>query len=219
MPLELTIDPQMANLKQRILEDTAKHLKDVLYAMKTSVKDRVGVLIEDAINESPEKRELEDGILRAELGVEDGKGMVKKIIEKLKENVDPLVIEPKLVGEGIEGGMLVQVLREDFQELLDLPDATYESYSTRKHSPITVPWLEWLLTGGDGPIVQGYFYFTKIQPRYSRTEKGFMAKGSNRNWALSQYSGTGSDNWLTRAFKDLPEKIGNILLEEFKKRF
>ena len=102
------------------------------------------------------------------------------------------------------GGLKVFMFKKDFRDLFDLPEAKVVT-----ENGDTLPWLEWLLLGGNMTLISGY------DVRYgnyggrtnrdgmviSRSGIAIMVPGETLNWDLGPLGGTQNNNWLTRAIE------------------
>lgn len=80
-----------------------------------------------------------------------------------------------------------------------------------------LPWLKWLLVEGTKPIVKNYA--VKFGPnKSSRTGMAVMVNSSS-NWSVpSEFAGTISSNWISRAIDDISDLfISSIIENEIRK--
>ncbi len=201
----ITIDRQsIESLKKSILEETGKELKKKFYILRRTLLPRIEDLIKEAILTSPETESIISGTLRLQLGLENAPQVVEEIIEAVKRGIEIKTSEKN-------DEVTINILRSDYSDLLNLSAASYISES----SGIEIPWLDWLLTQGSGPLVTGRFFLRGDFP-HSRTGGAIMgiAKKNWRAWNIPvAFSGTAEDNWLTRALEGIEDKIAQILLE------
>ena len=73
-------------------------------------------------------------------------------------------------------------------------------------------WLDWLLTQGDSVVIAGYSY---LPDRDGRSGVGEMVAGGSFR-VPPEFSGTISDNFITRAFSEREYEVTKILKEELK---
>jgi len=79
----------------------------------------------------------------------------------------------------------------------------------------SLPWLEWLLTKGGQIIVRNFEVKYGANPRSRSGDAVMVSSGSN--WRVpSQFTGTSSNNWITRALSTIENKILKLLESELK---
>lgn len=203
------------DLETAIARELAAVLNRVIYggylvAVRTFVHDYV----RQAINNSPEAQDIINGKLHGELGLVNPAEAVTEVINGILKHIQ---VEPRRVvatGSSLAGGVLVQVLRTDLNDVLTIPLATFESTSVKRGTVTTVPWLDWLLRGGN--LVLADYFFLPGDRSHSRTRLGIMVP-SKIGWGPSM-SGTQDDNWLTRALVGCGPAIGNFMVAELVRR-
>lgn len=169
-----------------------------------SMKPQMSTLIETSIKASDEYASLNQGILRAELGIQDP-SVVDVIIDRWASN-----IEIKFRTRGEIGVIEIGMIQSNYSDVLTLPEASY-AYSTRKSNGI-IEWLRWLLLEGNKPIVFDYDFRSSGR---GRTGLGFMAIVPGSNWSVpSQFAGTSTDNFVTRALQNIDKQIVPIIEKE-----
>ena len=118
---------------------------------------------------------------------------------------------PSINSSQIKASFSVSIIRADFSDVLS-NDAALVIDSLRGYS---LPWLEWLLLEGNKTIVKNQEVILRPS-RFSRTGMALMQE-SNKSWKVpSQYAGTISNNWITRAIDDNEGVINNFLTKAFE---
>lgn len=213
--LELTLEG--TGLIDDILNSVVVELNRVFSIMKPALEQKTAELLRQRFIASQEYASLESNekrSLHGELGITSPQEKLQAIIDEICKNVKVEIQQAIKTGQEINGGMSIKFLVQDFSDVLALKEALQD---TGKGD---LPWLEWLLTKGDTPIIEHRFYLPGNFPtRVSRTGLGVMAKGNQKSWSLTQYSGTVEDNWLTRCFKDTETEIANLTLALFQENF
>ena len=70
-----------------------------------------------------------------------------------------------------------------------------------------MPWLDWLITEGDKPIVKGYKYVNDV---IGRSGQGIMKQQNGESWRVPpEFAGDINDNFITRAL-DEPAFISRL---------
>ena len=78
-------------------------------------------------------------------------------------------------------------------------------------SGYSLPWLKWLLLDGSAILVPNHSVVFGPNPK-SRTGNAIMRLDKNRGWSVpSQYQGTESNNWITRALDNAAPEIEKLI--------
>jgi arsenate reductase-like glutaredoxin family protein len=212
----------------RATDSIDQTVKDVLSSLRThidvamrqaapAIRKRIQDTCTMMIKQTEEYSSLLSGELLAELGIPDVNRRLEEILKTIRNDVEVIARPVTVKGNTLDGGMSIGIIRSDFSSILGLPASEY--ISNQKYR---IPWLEWLIAGGDQILVLDYAvtYAINAEQRIrSRTGLALMVPGSG--WRVDpRYSGTIGDNFITRAFdgnaiKDYVEKI---VREELQQR-
>jgi hypothetical protein len=152
---------------------------------------------------------LISGRLRGELGVVDAEGELRRIYEAIAATVQVNVGRARRRGNGMFLKLRLTAIPFDLETLLS--DAG--SYKTDKGT--VIPWFKWLTTLGDRVIVRDYLL--EINPPRSRTGTHIMVQ-RGRGWRVPpEFSGTKSNNFVTRATDNILVPLGREI-EKIVKR-
>lgn len=146
------------------------------------------------------------GSLAAQFGIVPGKegDAIHKIISVLSDSINVIV---KPVDDALNGGVEFEFDSEIFTRLTGTSEGTVV---TEKGTDLD--WLNWLLTKGDTIIITGYHYVPSTD---GRSGGGTMSIGSI--WRVPpEFSGTESNNFITRAFENREVEIERLLQEILK---
>lgn len=187
---------------QILIPEIDKYLKKALQKIRKSLPN----LIVKLIKNTPEYNSLINGQLKYEFGIPNVENAISNIIDIWSNNI---VIEyngPVATNNTLKASFSVSLIRSDYGDVLSSNDAlvidTLRGYQ--------LPWLEWLLLEGNRIIISKYE--VKLGPsKVSRTGNAIM-KSSTKSWKVpSQFSGTSSDNWITRAIENGEDEINDLL--------
>jgi hypothetical protein len=104
----------------------------------------------------------------------------------------------------------MSLIRSDFADVLS-SDFSIVVDAARGYN---LQWLEWLLLDGNKVIVPKHEVIFR-NSRFSRTGAALM-KESTQSWRVpSQFSGTITDNWITRAIDSAQTKISDTIEKAF----
>ena len=126
-----------------------------------------------------------------------------KAIEEIMEAVgNSLVIKIDKLDKRLKGAIEFYFQPIDFSNLL-----TLNSGHTKTLKGLDLHWMDWLLLQGDTVIVVGYSYVP--------SDKGISGSGTMEVGGSfrvpPQFSGTSSNNFITRAFENKEKEIQSIL--------
>lgn len=204
----LNSDKQIAN---KILESLLPEIDDYLKKALQNIRTSLPSLVREIIYNTPEYDSLVGGQLQYEFGIPDSSNPIETIIEIWSNNIDITYNKPFISGNSIKGFFSVSLIRSDFNDVLS-NDAGFIIDNLRGYQ---LPWLEWLLLEGNKIIVpkqQVVFGPSK----FSRTGYALM-RPSNKSWRVpSQFAGTITDNWITRAIDNADSQINELLDKAFE---
>ena len=199
-----TID---AKIKKSISKEIdiylSKSVKKVILPIKKIVKK--------SILNQPEVSSLENGQLAAEFGLRDGKNRIENIIDIWLNGIKVSTKKSNLKSGKISAGFSISMIRRDFRDVLSSGFG-----SIRTKSGQELPWLEWLLRFGDIVIIRDYDVDFQLNTN-SRSGKAVMIQGKGKKWRVPpQFSGTESNNFVTRALDDAENDIINAFKSELR---
>ena len=198
-----------SHFEKVILKAVADKFNKIIYKLSEFILDDTRLIVRDAITSSPEYSAILGQTslsldLQAHFGLIAPSAIVNDIIYNIIDAIEVDVKKFKISTISSSGGLSLRILRGDFSEVLSSKGASYYS----KH--YLIDWLRWLLFEGTNDVVVGYDISFGNFPQ-SRSKKAVMIKTSSSWNVPSQFSGTQSDNWLTRAISKVEDKIaGNI---------
>lgn len=200
MPLRL----DTAEFSRGVLAELARQLDSSLRRAAILVKATLPAFVEQALTVSPEYQSLLGGRLQAELGVPRPEVVVRSIVQAVASAAEVVAVPVAVRGDSLSGGLRVSLLRVGLSEVLGAADGSLVSAAG-----FTVPWLEWLLTGGDEVLVFDY-QFVPGDFVGSRTGLGVMHRGGG--WRVPpEFAGVVTDNWLTRALNAAAPALQSLL--------
>ena len=206
MSLTIKLLGSDASIEKEIMRALAAHVNANLIKNRDRILSDLKRLIPVWMNAQPEIQSLLDdgstGSLEAQFGIpaDQAPTVVSAIIQGIVDSVKIEIIKAAS-NKKFFGGIRFGIQPTDFVNLLSLSAA---KIITEKGT--TLEWLKWLLTAGDSMIVIGYDYFPG---NGGRSGGGTMAGGGA--WRVPpQYSGTASNNFITRALNGREKDIAAI---------
>lgn len=198
----------LAKLEKEIEKEAIAELGKVMRSAIPAIRSRVVNIVSHALRVAPEWTSLVSGELRSHLGITDAGPVLESILRAITDNV---TITQKSALD-----LTVEVLRNGYTEILQVPGISYQSKGG------AVPWLDWLLFKGDNVILAGVsINLNRRTRKASRTGSAIMVQRTKTsgNWRMpAEFSGTSSDNWITRALRDVEPLIADIVAEEIIRR-
>lgn len=192
------------SILQALLPEVSDYLKDAINYLQRALP----AVIRSAIINTPEYESILNGSLKYEFGIPDSSAKLSGLLELWSRNVQINYNAPKISNGAIRGSFSANMIRVDFSDVL-YSDYAIVYDSLRGYS---LPWLEWLLLEGNKTIIKNQNVVLGPS-RSSRTGFALM-KDSPSSWKVpSEYSGTISDNWITRALDNAEDSI-NATIEK-----
>lgn len=209
--VSLKVEGSTNSLANDMLKHIVSDIEKYFSAAFDTLRQDLSGLIVDAIRNTEEYRSLLDGQLKAEFGLPDSESRVENII-KFLENTH-FEYSSILVSNGqLKGKFSLNLIKSDFSDILTLPDAIF-----RTEKGTNLEWLRWLLLEGDTTIIKDYEVALGPYPN-SRTGMAVMQNSISGKWSVPpQFSGTITNNWLTRAIDSVSGDIENLINSSLKR--
>ncbi|NBT09167.1 MAG: hypothetical protein EBS98_10260 [Chitinophagia bacterium] len=199
----LDTDKQInTNILQALIPEIDDYLKKNLSKLRQSLPN----LIRSILMNTPEYNSLMGGQLQFEFGIPDPSSAISSIINIWSNNIKIEYNGPKISSSRVRASFSVSLIRSDYADVLSSDDALVID-NLRGYN---LPWLEWLLLEGNKIIVR------KQQVEFgpniaSRTGNAIM-RPSNKSWRVpSEFAGTITNNWITRAIDNSESQIYDLL--------
>lgn len=210
--LSIETDVDNAQIQRVLVEGLMEILSAAVTQSVPVIRERAQLVIREAIQKSDEYDSILNGKLWHELGIVNPGRCLSAIIARIEESVEVAVLPFRHNGRELtSGGLRLQAVQANFEDILGLPEATFQSVSKRNGTVYDIDWLQWLLTGGGSVIIDDFHFVGRT--RGSRTGYGVMAKSGT--WAVPpEFAGTIQDNWLTRAMLTVIPVLTDIIFEE-----
>lgn len=190
------------NILRAMLPQISDYMKDVIQYLKSNLP----TVIRNAIINSPEYDSILNGSLQYEFGIPDPASKLSGLLETWGKNIQVNYSPPKISNGIIRSSFSVNMIRVDFSDVL------YSDYAIVQDTlrGYSLPWLEWLLLEGNKTIIKNQNVV--IGPnRSSRTGFALMRESSSSWKVPSEYAGTISDNWITRAIDNAESSINAVI--------
>lgn len=209
------------NINLKIIETDQQINKEILNALLpevtnfmnngvNTIKRELPAILQNAIVNTPEYSSILNGKLKYEFGIPDSNVKLNNLVDLWIENIKYPYMKPRIIGNKIKSSFEVNAVRVDFAEVLYSNDALVID-NIRGYN---LPWLEWLLLEGNKTIISKQEVV--IGPnKFSRTGNALM-RDSNKSWKVpSEFSGTVTNNWITRAVDGVEGNIQSLLDRAF----
>lgn len=213
MQFKIKILEKNTEIEQRILQALLPEVNSVLQKYVKTIGPKIKDAVSIAIKNSPEYNSIVGGTLKYELGIPDGDTRINNILNiwlaNMSVNFKPVILK----GSQLQGGIKISLIKADLSDVLGSSDA----FLTDDRTGSMVDWLNWLSLAGDRTIIKDYNFILGSNTR-SRTGGGIMryAPGSGKWKIPSEFSGTITNNWITRAIDVASDSIDSILSSTLK---
>jgi len=204
----IELDPSFsAKFQKELSREITLKLSSVLPAALAKIKIMLGNVVRERISMSPEYQAISGGRFRGELGLPDGSKKINDIMNIWAEGISVTYLKSTGIGFGT---INIGILESSWEDVLSSSQAEL-TYTSRKGTK-TLEWLRWMLKEGSRAIVSGYEFMP--QSRSSRTGLGIMVKRRG-SWKIpTQFAGTDSDNFATRALHGIEKDIDIVVRRE-----
>jgi hypothetical protein len=206
-------------IEQRILRLFRDHVNRAFKQSVPAVKKRLQAACDGIIADAPEYQSLINGELMAELGLANPQEKLNAVVGRVKQSIEVAAVPVQIRGSSLIGGMSGYMVREDFEDVLALAEASYVSQPSGER----IEWLDWLLKGGDQILVFSHqitYDLSSDQKARSRSGEALMIPGG-AGWRVpAEFSGNQQSNFLTRAFDgaEVERLITDIVVSEVESR-
>lgn len=202
--------PNNSAMAELMIRAVADRMSDAFVSAGPAIKNRVGIAAVEAIKICPEYISLINGELRGELGVVDASQILNTVCRNIADGILVTSQGVRVVGQRLRGGLTVEILKGDYSEVLSANGSFISEHG------YLIDWLRWLTLEGDRIIIADYGYYSN-NPAKSRTGLGIMKRPGK--WRVPpEFSGTDSDNFITRAIASIAPQVEKIIDYEIKKR-
>lgn len=207
MKLSLSIVETNSVIEKAILNALLPEASAFMNKASNYIQNNLYVIIKESIVSQPEYDSLVNGQLRLELGVPDAALRIEDLINVWINNAVVEYKVPKISNNRIKSSLTIKMIKANFSDVLSLNLANVE----RSIVGASVPWLQWLLLDGTAIVVDNYEVYIGPHNR-SRTGYAIMKASEDAGWSVpSEYAGTISDNWITRAIEASKSNIQKLL--------
>ena len=192
-------------IQKKINKALSKQATMVMNSAAKDVYNNLRPIVRTAIASSPAISSLRGGRLMADFGLT--KDPTPLIIEAVADSIQ---VKPKKVtfsGSRAVTGMEIYIQPTSFANLFSLPVAEQVIKDGR------LPWLKWLLTLGDTPIIADFGI--EYGP-FGRTGKARMTRKNAPFQVNPQFSGTASNNFISKALKAYSGQIKQVIIRTLK---
>lgn len=177
----------------------AKEINLVIKNLLPTLKQKIIPVIRLALASSPEITSLQNGVLRAEFGLDSD-----PTAQLIEEILSTLEFRPLYAQKNRGGGIEILMQPSDYSNILG------KSFAQQAIDGGSLPWLSWLLTLGDSIIITGFgVEFGSFKT--SRTGDARMSSKMAPYKVNSAFSGTLNDNFITRAINRVYPQIQSII--------
>lgn len=212
MAINISVKADMSGFDGFLIGEIKKRIAPKLPIIATASLLEARKQIRYSLELTKEYYSLTQGQLQRDFGLTDPKPIMDNIIEAIQKSVRVSIIPPSTQSFG---GIYIGMFKDDFSDALSAYETKYESLNAKGEVHL-VEWLKWLLFSGDSVIIGDYGIFSHARDNKarSRTNSGTIMLTLRRNVVpfrvTPNFSGTSTNNWLTRA-----AEIASIPMQAF----
>ncbi len=212
MKFSLKVTESEKDISKLILDHLTNQINKIIDKALPTIIQNIQTLVKESLISEPEYASLKAGTLRAEFGISNTEN-VDLVIDAMVSTINITRNPIKSNNNGLTGGFKLTMIKSDDINGLIYTDIGSVNDSEKGYS---LPWLEWLLLQGNKTIIKNYSVSYTSNPR-SRSGLALMIE-SNSNWRVpSNFSGTQSNNWTTRAISKINDKIIEVIQNNIEK--
>jgi hypothetical protein len=214
MDLAVTLPNFEREFETQAFQEIRKIINDRAPIIVGNLETELGFLLDDLIKDSPEYQSLaSNGQLRGELGL-PSIDLIDDIIDVWIDGIDVAYLPDRELGE-----IAIVMIDSDYSDVLASPSATFSYFSRNPefNRVIQIDWLRWLLLEGRNLVISKYRFIPRSR---GRTGLGIMIKSSSSGYKVpKEFSGTATNNFVTRSLKGIRGKINNLIEIQIDRAF
>jgi len=199
---KIKIVDSVQKIENNILRAFETDFKQSLRAAVPRIQSNVVELVKDKLRVCPEIISIRSGVLKFDFGI--GDDVTEPLIAAIADSVYVYFRNIRINKKATNAILSIYIQRSDFVNIIQ---NAYGVTITEKGE--NIPWLEWLLLGGDAVLLVGYRVSYGLYDE-SRSGGAIMVPGGFYK-IPSEYSGTPADNFITRALENSQEEIYDIV--------
>lgn len=189
MPSKFVILETLPEIQKEVMKAFTKDLNIYFNAKLPQAHASIRATVYDLILNNPTADSLRGGVLKTDFGLnfDPTDAVAKAVASSVEMDYTPLT--PKL-----KGGYNIRIQPLDYINILTIPESVVVS-----EKGVQLPWLEWLTEYGDSIISLNFGVF--YNAGMGRSQGGIMVPSMGPFMVDPAYSGTATDNWITRAIE------------------
>jgi hypothetical protein len=203
--ISLKILESNSQIKDKIYEAILQELNKRVFKNKKNVTTRLQNAVKRWIEAQPEIASLRANSSAGSLGAQFGLTSATSdvVADRITSAVaGSMIVKIQPIKKTLKGTLEINFQRDDFINLLSL-----QSGHVLTEKGTDLHWLDWLLIKGDTTIITGYTY---SPGPLGRSGGGEMNIGGL--WRVPpEFSGTITNNFITRSFKGTEKETAEIL--------
>lgn len=198
----------MKNLTVFVKENIAKKILSKLNSLRDKLSIESKIIFTEELIRHQTYTALETGILGSHFGFieETRHERISSLIQAITSQLN--VKFEKQTGIGNVLFILYLEIHINYDTIVNLKQSIVLNRQD-DGSLQRLPWLEWLLMRGAGPIIlKHHINFGDYPGNQSRSKRAIMLE--NRTWGVpTEYSGTEDDNWITYSMDKTIDRLAN----------
>jgi hypothetical protein len=207
IPIYIDVIDTNRQIQQNIMREITAELNKRLPKAISNMSVRLRTATFQFLQHNETYQSLVNGDLAGHFGIPiaNRQNRIDAIIKSVSDNMEIEYRPIKYFAGKMTPAIRIGVLLKDLSEVLNLTEG---NVLTEKGQ--TLPWLDWLLLAGNRIIIREYD--VELQVGAGRSGLGIMDQGDTYIWRVPpEFSGTLTDNWLTRALLENKRSYLNII--------
>lgn len=208
-------------LRKALTASYKKVIREAIIANAENLEEAIKERYATEVRKTPEYKSLrrEAGGLRKDFGIEEPDSALADVIDVLLRYVKVTINRATNDNNNYIVPMTIVVFdQRSLKGLLSSNVGSYFSDGNSRWSGEEIPWLRWLLTSGNTPVVVGYtVFYGEYSDEQSRTGHAIMVDTnvSGKSFTVDpRYRGTAERNFLTRAAREVVPHIKGLIQDK-----
>jgi hypothetical protein len=190
-----------AEAEKAMLRAIAKQANKVFTRLASQIRNKIALVVRDAVYNSPEMMSVRAGKLKFDFGLTFDPTIA--IANAIADSCEVFAEDIKVISGKITGGLRLNIQPQNYLNVLNLPQAVNVIEDGSE-----LPWLEWLTLYGNQIIIVD---FGVKYVDGGRTGGAIMVEQAKPFRVDPNYSGSEQDNFISRAITKVVPELTQII--------
>lgn len=183
------------------LRAVTNQLRQIFSSCQEPLRRQIISIVYQALDSCPEVQSLRSGTLKYDFGIDND--ITSLLVSNIAEAIDVEYKPIQFSFKGFSTALTVYIPQDRINFIVN--SHWWATVKTEKGE--ILPWLNWMLTAGDSVVIAGY---SAVYGNWGRSGGALMFKFNNFQ-VNPAYSGTPTDNFITRALDKKQAEIERVL--------